>query len=204
MATWFRRWRGRSRSVCQSKGTVERRMSLCFQTSSRFTDYIREPREAFLDVWLLRKDEPPPRSPSRYIGFAVVLHVCTRRCEILMCRKRKVLLAFGPFHVSVPASGLTCEVRSVRHDLRGCRKLRRLLHKVNDSTMMTVFKSRLLTAERYKTTALPQSNLFMKYFLLLQDNHLPEEQSLDLRSVDANLDWPVLEKPSSGSPSAWC
>lgn len=59
-----------------------------------------------------------------------------------------------------------------------------------------MFKSRLLTAKKYKTTALPQSKLFMKY--------LPEEWSLDLRSADANLDWPVLEKPSSGSPSAWC
>lgn len=108
--------------MCPSKGTVERRMSLCFQTSSLFKDYISEPREAFVDVWLLKKAEPSPRSRSPYIGFAVVLHVCARSCEIVVCRRRKVLLAFGDLHVSVPASGLTREVRSVRRDLRGCRK----------------------------------------------------------------------------------
>lgn len=108
--------------MCQSKGTFERRTSLCFQTSSLFTDYISEPRETFVDVWLVKESRAVAEVILQTAGFAVVLHVCTRSCEILLCRKRKVLLAFGPFRVSVPASGLTREVRSVRRDLRGCRK----------------------------------------------------------------------------------
>lgn len=75
--------------------------------------------------WCLVVKEKPSRRQGAVpvtFGFAVVLHVCTHSCETLLCRKRKVLLEFGPIHVSVLASGLTREVRTVRRDLRGCRK----------------------------------------------------------------------------------